>query len=82
MSNISYRVSNTKLFKERKDLGIDFCWETEKEAVFARTETDLDLLGEYYLLENFKTGEISVTDEKGTILDKTGRILNLFRLNI
>jgi len=82
VSNISYRVSNTKLFKEKKDLDIDFCWETEKEAVFARTETDLDLLGEYYLLENFKTGEISVTDVKGTILDKTGRILNLFRLNI
>ena len=76
MSNISYRVSNTKLFKERKDLGIDFCWETEKEAVFSRLEDDL------YLLENFKTGKISVADVKGTILDKTGRILNLFRLNI
>ena len=82
MSTISYRVSNTKLFKERKDLGIDFCWETEKEAVFSRLEDDLDILGEYYLLENFKTGEISVTDAKGSVLDKTGRILNLFRLNI
>ena len=82
MGNISYRVSNTKLFKERKDLGIDFCWVTEKEAVFSRLEDDLDILGEYYLLENFKTGEISVTDAKGSVLDKTGRILNLFRLNI
>ena len=82
MGNISYRVSNTKLFKERKDLGIDFCWETEKEAVFSRLEDDLDILGEYYLLESFKTGEISVTDAKGSVLDKTGRILNLFRLNI
>lgn len=82
MSNISYRVSNTKLFKERKDLGIDFCWETEKEAVFSRLEDDLDILGEYYLLENFRTGQISVSDSKGIVLDKTDRILNLFRLNI
>jgi hypothetical protein len=82
VSNISYRVSNTKLFKEREGLGIDFCWETEQEAIFARPQDDLDLLGEYYLLENFKTGEISVTDSKGNVLDKTGRILNLFRLGV
>jgi hypothetical protein len=82
MSNISNRVSNTRLFKERKSLGIEFCWETEIEAVFSRPENDSDVLGEYYLLENFKTGEISVTDTRGSVLDKTDRILNLFRLGV
>lgn len=82
MANITERVSQTKLFKEREKLGIEFCWETEKEAVFSRPEDDLDILGEYYLIENFKTGEISVTDIKGNFLDKTDRILNLFRLGI
>lgn len=82
MSNISYRVSKTKLFKEKDEFGIEFCWETEREAVFSKVENNLDLLGEYYLMENFITGEISVTDSKGTVVDKTGRVLNLFRLGI
>lgn len=29
-----------------------------------RPEDDLDILGEYYLLENFRTGQISVSDTK------------------
>ncbi len=82
MSNISNRVSETKLFKERKSLGIEFCWETATEAVFARPENNMDILGEYYLIESFSTGVISVTDAKGSVLDKTDRILNLFRLGI
>jgi hypothetical protein len=82
MSNISNRVSETRLFKERKSLGIEFCWETATEAVFSRPEDNLDILGEYYLIESFSTGVISVTDAKGDVLDKTGRILNLFRLGI
>lgn len=71
MSSVSYRVSETRLFKERKSLGIEFCWETENTAVC-----------EYYLLENFRTGQISVSDSKGIVLDKTDRILNLFRLGV
>lgn len=82
MSNISNRVSETRLFKERKSLGIEFCWETATEAVFSRPEDSLDILGEYYLIESFSTGVISVTDAKGDVLDKTDRILNLFRLGI
>jgi len=82
MSNISYRVSKTRLFKERESLGIEFCWETATEAVFSKCEDDLDILGEYYLSENFKTGQISVTDSSGNFLDKTDRILNLFRLGV
>jgi hypothetical protein len=82
MSNISYRVSETKLFKEREKLGIDFCWETVTDAVFSRVEDNTDILGEYYLIESFSTGIISVTDYKGNIIDKTDRILNLFRLGV
>ena len=82
MSNISHRVSQTRLFKERKSLGIEFCWETATEAVFARPEDNVDILGEYYLIESFSTGVISVTDIKGNVLDKTDRILNLFRLGV
>jgi hypothetical protein len=82
MSNISHRVSETRLFKERRSLGIEFCWETATDAVFSRQEDDLDLLGEYYLIESFSTGVISVTDIKGNVLDKTDRILNLFRLGV
>lgn len=82
MSNISNRVSDTRLFKERKSLGIEFCWETSTEAVFARPENNMDILGEYYLIESFSTGVISVTDAKGSVLDKTDRILNLFRLGV
>ena len=82
MSNISHRVSETRLFKERKSLGIEFCWETATEAVFSRPEDNLDILGEYYLIESFYTGVISVFDAKGDVLDKTDRILNLFRLGV
>jgi hypothetical protein len=80
--NISNRVSETRLFKERKSLGIEFCWETATEAVFARPEDDSDFIGEYYLIESFSTGVVSVTDVKGIVLDKTDRILNLFRLGV
>ena len=82
MSNISYRVSKTRLFKERMSLCIEFCWETPDEVVFSKTEYDLDILGEYYLIESFSTGVISVTDINDNVLDKTDRILNLFRLGV
>ena len=82
MSNISHRVSETKLFKEKESLGIEFCCETSTDAVFARPEDDYDFMGEYYLIESFSTGVISVTDANGSLLDKTDRILNLFRLGV
>ncbi len=81
MSNISQRVSETKLFKDKDILGISFVYETSDTAVFERCETD-DLINDYFLLEIFKTGQILVTDKDGVVLDKTDRILNLFRLNI
>jgi len=80
-SRISYRSANTRLFKEKDILGISFCWETKEHVVFERCETD-DLINDYYLYEVFNTGEIFVTDKDGVVLDKTDRILNLFRLDI
>ena len=84
MERISYRVSQTKLFKEKDELGISFCWETADRVVFEKSESSEEdiFLNEYYLLEFFKTGEILVTDKSGVTIDKTDRILNLFRLNI
>lgn len=76
-NNISLRVSETKLFKERNILGIKFGCETPTEAVFYTLD------GEYILGESFLTGFIYVTDIKtGKVLDKSDRILNLFRLGI
>lgn len=81
MSNISHRVSETRLFRDKDKLGITFVYETNETAVFEKCETD-EILNDYFIIEVFKTGEIIVTDENGVLLDKTDRILNLFRLNI
>lgn len=81
MSRVSIRTTNTRLFKEKEILGISYCWETKDHVVFERCETD-DLINDYYLMEVFNTGEIMVTDKNGVVIDKTDRILNLFRLNI
>jgi hypothetical protein len=78
---ISERVTKTKLFAKRKELGISYAWETKEHVVFEKCESD-DILNDYFLLENFSNGEISVTDSKGNQFDKTDRILNLFLLNI
>jgi hypothetical protein len=78
---ISERVTKTNLFIKRKELGISYAWETKEHVVFEKCESD-DILNDYFLLENFSNGEISVTDSKGNQFDKTDRILNLFLLNI
>jgi hypothetical protein len=78
---ISERVTNTNLFRKRKELGILYAWETKENVVFEKCESD-DIINDYFLIENFVSGEISVTDSKGNQFDKTDRILNLFLLNI
>ncbi len=78
---ISERVTKTKLFKQRENLGISYVWETKDYVVFEKCESD-DILNDYFLTENFSTGVIEVTDSKGNQFDKTDRILNLFLLNI
>lgn len=78
---ISERATNTKLFRQRKELGISYAWETKELVVFEKCESD-DIINDYFLIENFSNGEINVTDSKGNQFDKTDRILNLFLLNI
>lgn len=78
---ISERATNTNLFKRRNELGISYAWETKEHVVFEKCESD-DIINDYYLIENFVNGEISVTDSNGNQFDKTDRILNLFLLNI
>lgn len=78
---ISERATNTNLFRQRKELGISYAWETKEHVVFEKCESD-DIINDYLLMENFSNGEINVTDSKGNQFDKTDRILNLFLLNI
>jgi len=78
---ISQRVLDTKLFKQKESLGISYVWETKDHVVFEKCESD-DILNDYFLIENFSTGVIEVTDSNGNQFDKTDRILNLFLLNI
>ena len=78
---ISQRVLDTKLFKQKENLGISYVWETKDHVVFEKCESD-DIMNDYFLIENFSTGVIEVTDTDGNQFDKTDRILNLFLLNI
>lgn len=78
---ISERVPNTALFRQKEQLGISYAWETKEHVVFEKCESD-DIINDYFLIENFVSGEISVTDSKGNQFEKTDRILNLFLLNI
>jgi hypothetical protein len=78
---ISQRAANTNLFRQKEQLGISYVWETKEHVVFEKCESD-DILNDYFLIENFSTGVIEVTDANGNQFDKTDRILNLFLLNI
>lgn len=81
-NRISLRATQTRLFKERDKLGISYCWETKESVTFEKCEEDEEVLPVYYLTEVFVTGEIMVSDDNGFVVDKTDRILNLFRLDI
>ena len=81
-TNISYKVSNTKLFRElfreSKELKLEFLYETGEAAYFC-----LDDCGYvYYLIESFGDGKIMVLDEDNNFYSDSSRILNLLRLKI
>jgi hypothetical protein len=78
---ISQRATNTTLFRQRKELGISYVWETKEHVVFEKCEND-EILNDYFLIENFYTGIIEITDAEGNQFDKTDRMINLFLLNI
>jgi len=78
---ISERASNTRLFRQKEQLGISYAWETKDHVVFEKCESD-DILNDYLLIEDFATGTIEVTDSNGNRFDKTDRMINLFLLEI
>ena len=77
-NNYSFKTTQTSLFKEKENLDIEFVYETD-EATFFILEKDNEI---YWLLEVFETGEIMVSDENGSVLEKSERFLNLLRLDI
>lgn len=78
VNNSSYKTSKTRLFKEKDRLNLEFIYETQDDVFFA-IEYDNEI---YWLIENFKTGEIVVSDENGSIFEKGQRFLNILRLDI
>ncbi len=77
-TNYSFKTTQTTLFKEKENLNIEFVYETD-EAAFFILEKDNEI---YWLLEVFETGEIMVSDEDGSVLEKSERFVNLLRLDI
>jgi hypothetical protein len=76
------RITNTSLYKQKEELGIEYAWNTEKYAAFTKCETDY-LIEDYVICEYFGTGEIRIIDSenKEEVL-VTQRVLNLMRLGI
>lgn len=77
MADLSYKAANTKLNKQKKELGLEFLYETSG-AVYFCLENDGTT---YYLSENFVTGSIVVSDEDNNVYPGN-RMLNLFKLKI
>lgn len=76
-TNISYKVANTKLYRESKELKLEFLYETGDSAYFCLDDSGYL----YYLIETFDNGKIMVLDEDSLYWD-SNRILNLLRLKI
>lgn len=77
-TNISYKVANTKLYKESKELKLEFLYETSESAYFCLDDNGFC----YYLVEIFNNGKIMVLDEDSHVYHDGNRILNLLRLKI
>ena len=76
-TNISYKVSNTKLYNS-KELKLEFLYETGESAYFCLDDNGFC----YYLIETFNNGKIMVLDEDSIVYPDTNRILNLLKLKI
>ena len=77
-TNISYKVANTKLYRESKELKLEFLYETGDAAYFCLDDNEFV----YYLVETFTNGKIMVLDENSHVYHDSNRILNLLRLKI
>ena len=76
-TNISYKVANTKLYREFKELKLEFLYETVESAYFCLDDNGYL----YYLIEDFNDGRIMVLDEDSHVYSNN-RILNLLKLKI
>jgi len=77
-TNISYKVANTKLYRESKELKLEFLYDTGDAAYFCLDDNGFV----YYLVETFTNGKIMVLDENSHVYYDSNRILNLLRLKI
>jgi hypothetical protein len=77
MADLSYKAANTKLNKQKKELDLEFLYETG-DAVYFCLESEYIT---YYLIEDFVTGSIVVLDEYNNIYPGN-RMLNLLKLKI
>ena len=77
MDNLSYKAANTKLNKQKKELGLEFLYETSDVVYFCLENEHMT----YYLSENFVTGKIVVSDEYNNVYPGD-RMLNLLKLKI
>jgi hypothetical protein len=77
-TNISYKVANTKIYRESKELKLEFLYETGDAAYFCLDDNGFV----YYLVETFTNGKIMVLDENSHVYHDGNRILNLLRLKI
>jgi hypothetical protein len=77
MDNLSYKAANTKLNKQKKELGLEFLYETGDAVYFCLENEHMT----YYLIEDFITGTIVVSDEENNIYPGD-RMLNLLKLKI
>ena len=79
---ISERAMRTSLYKQMIELNISYAWESEDFVVFEKTDKSEPIISEYFIFEKFSDKSIWVTDSNGKTLEKTNRILNLFKLGI
>jgi len=75
------RITNTILYKQRFELGIEYAWDNQEYVAFAKYETD-DLIEDYIICEYFASGEIKIIDSNNKEVIKPERLLNLMRLGI
>ena len=77
MADLSYKAANTKLNKQKRELGLEFLYENNDAVYFCLESDDIT----YYLSEDFVTGSIVVSDENNNIYPGD-RMLNLLKLKI
>lgn len=77
MADISHKASLTKLNRQKKDLGLEFLYETCDSVYFCLENNGMT----YYLIEDFASGKITVCDDENNLYPGY-RMVNLLKLKI